>query len=508
MSLSLPILPDTDGPGPRRGADELARTVIAGGYCVGCGACAAVADSPFEMRLNSFGQLQATLTPAAERADAPYTAICPFGADAVNEDVIADGLFAPHGAVPHPSIGRHLATYAGHVNEGEYRDRGSSGGMGSWVLAELLRCGHVDTVINVQRVDPTEGDPRLFKFEMATTDEQVLAGAKSRYYPVEMSQVLAHVRQHPGRYAIVGVPCFLKAVRLLARYEPALSERIVFCVGLVCGHLKSTRFGESFGWQMGIHPRDLKRIDFRHKLAGRPANQYGVEATGLIDGQMTTKILPTRELAGSDWGVGYFKYKACDFCDDVLAETADLTIGDAWLPQYVADSRGTNIVIVRHPVLHEMVRQAMADGRLSLEAIDADEVARSQNSGLRHRRDGLQYRLLMAQRRGEWHPPKRVPASAAALSPVDRRRHEMRERIRDASHRVFALALERNDLNLFLSTMARETSAYRAATRQPLHRRVISRLRSMIKKVAGVAVGRHEGVWAHEIRNDRRHRPA
>lgn len=41
-------------------------------------------------------------------------------------------------------------------------------------------------------------------------------------------------------------------------------------------------------------------------------------------------------------------YKACDFCDDVFAETADIALGDAWLPEYVQDGNGTNVVVTRN----------------------------------------------------------------------------------------------------------------------------------------------------------------
>jgi len=34
--------------------------------------------------------------------------------------------------------------------------------------------------------------------------------------------------------------------------DPVLRERIVFTLGLFCGHMKSARFVESFAWQMGV----------------------------------------------------------------------------------------------------------------------------------------------------------------------------------------------------------------------------------------------------------------
>ena len=45
------------------------------------------------------------------------------------------------------------------------------------------------------------------------------------------------------------------------------------------------------------------------------------------------------------------KYKACDFCDDVFGEVADVVFGDAWVEKYatasaVTKKRSINPVLV------------------------------------------------------------------------------------------------------------------------------------------------------------------
>lgn len=79
----------------------------------------------------------------------------------------------------------------------------------------------------------------------------VAEGAKSRYYPIELSRVLQEIRSTPGRYAVVGAPCFIKAVHLARANDAVLGERIAYTLGLFCGHMKSARMVESFAWQMG-----------------------------------------------------------------------------------------------------------------------------------------------------------------------------------------------------------------------------------------------------------------
>lgn len=463
------------------GQNNLFNTVVDGGYCIGCGVCAAVKDSPIEMKLDDYGRFQAKI--ASGKVDSAVTdsinAVCPFSEAAIDEDKLGKELFAKE-CQHHDKIGYHLATYAGYVNESGFRDRGSSGGMGTWITTSLFRNDLIDRVIHVHSRNPTAADSTLFKYQISTTLEGIYQGAKSRYYPIELSEVLELVRNRPGRYALVGIPCFIKAVRLLSKQDAVLAARIRFYVGLVCGHLKSTHFAESFGWQCGIEPGKLLGIDFRKKLLDRDANKYGVELTGSIEGETTTKTKPVLELQGYDWGQGFFKYKACDYCDDVVAETADVVIGDAWLPQYVRDSQGTNVIVVRNPQIQKLIEQGIEQEQLHLDSIDADGVAQSQNSGFKHRRQGLAYRLYLANQQNQWHPPKRVQASKK-IEGKFKKIIEMRMLLAQKSHLAFKDAKDAGDFELFVAKMQPLVKQYRALYTRSLGEKILSKTKKLVK---------------------------
>ena len=418
-----------------------------------------------------------------QAALAKADAVCPFSDRAENETQIGKRLYDDGENQWHDALGYHRACYGAHVAEGSYRANGSSGGMGSWIQCQLLEEGLVDFVINVKPAPRENSDQLLFQYTVCANSEEVRQSSKSRYYPVEMSKVLEIVRNRPGRYALVGLPCFLKAARLLCRQDPVMAGRLKWFIGLVCGHLKSKRFAEYLSWQVGIPPQSLQSFNFRKKLPGKPADQYGVEATGLIDGIPVTKSQEVSKLDGCDWGRGYFKYKACDFCDDVLAETADVVIGDAWLPRFSEDWKGTNVVVTRHPRIDALIRKGAQEGKLGLSPLSADEVAQSQNAGLRHRRDGLRYRLSQACKRGEWHPTKRVTPGEDHLSAWDRSRHDLREDLREGSHRSFAKALEDNQLEVFQKKMEPLVSRHESLMR-PRRSGALVRLLHFLVKVA------------------------
>lgn len=430
-------------------AERLSRTVVEGGYCIGCGGCSVGQDPAFSIGFDRHGFLQATRTAAASEA-IDYQALCPFSGTSRDETDLALTQF---GDTPRDErVGHYLGLYAGHLAESADRERGSSGGLTSWVLRELLRRGIVDHVVHVRPVDPRgESDGRILRYGISSTVEDLDTGRGSHYYPVEMSGVLEEMRRRPGRYAVVAIPCFAKTLRLAAANDPVLDERIAVVVGLVCGHLKSRAFADYLGWLVGVRPAALQAINFRRKLVGVTASQYAVTATG-PEGPRTG--LPVEEYFGTSWDLGFFKYKACDFCDDVFAETADIVMGDAWIEPYASDWRGTNVVVVRRPDLHALLREGRDRGDIVLDSVSLEDMARSQAAGLRHRREGLLVRLRREDARGAWRPRKRFEHQASTDDAHRRYIYTARQRLASQSVNAFTMARTLGLLNVFYTTMS------------------------------------------------------
>jgi coenzyme F420 hydrogenase subunit beta len=467
-----------------QGARTLRRTVIEGGYCVGCGACAAVPGSPASVRLDDYGRYSAVIDSDSDDVgfEPGLLSICPFASGAPSEDGIAVQLYSDK-AEYDDRIGYHLATYVGFAAEGDFRARGGSGGMAKWVLHELMREGLVDAAIHVAAAGTGDPHTPLYEYRVAETTDAIRAGAKSVYYPVEMSGVLAHIREHAGRYAMVGLPCFIKAARLLALHDPVIAERLRYTVGLICGHLKSTRYAEMLAWQGGIEPGDLVSIDFRVKIPGRRANEKGVEIVGVRNGAEVRRIDVVQSFLGTDYNLGFFKYPACDYCDDVVAETADVAVGDAWLPEYLDDGRGTSVVIVRHAEILALLTRGTSSGRLRLSPVSKDRVIESQAAGFRHRREGLSYRLYLKDRAGLWYPPKRVSPRRNHLSRRRRRVYELRMEMARRSDEAFCRAVRSGGFGAFRTEMEPLLSQYAGLFRAPLWRRSLGRVTRLLRRV-------------------------
>jgi coenzyme F420 hydrogenase subunit beta len=458
-------------------------------YSESSGSCAVV-DNRIKMELNEYGMYEeivhadedAELNPLVEY-------VSPNLNQRTNETEIAKKLYGRVCGIKFDErIGYYKSLYAGHVNEGDYRDKASSGGMGTWILKELFESSLIDGVIHVKK-NQDKSSPILFHYDISRTLEGIKAGAKTKYYPVEFSQVLKIVKEVPGRYAIVGIPSFIMAVRLLAEKDDLIKERIKFTVGLICGHQKSSKFAEALAWQVGIKPGDLKSIDFRKKLLGRPANDYAVEMTGIINDKEITIVKPAKEFLGQDWGQGFFKIMASDFTDDVMNETADITLGDAWLPEYTKDSKGNNIVIVRNPIIDDIIKKGINSGQLKLDTIDKEKIFQSQKAHYRHTHDELAYRLYKKDKVKEWRPLKRVEASNNI--PFFRRKiQDLREEISIQSHAVYKESVEIDDLDYFINEMRKTCKKYNRLYKLMAiqQKGLLGIIRAIFRKIAKIVV--------------------
>jgi coenzyme F420-reducing hydrogenase beta subunit len=107
------------------------------------------------------------------------------------------------------------------------------------------------------------------------------------------------------------------------------------------------------------------------------------------------------------WGTGLFKANACDFCEDVTTELADISMSDAWIKPYHLDGKGTNLVITRSLFADNLIQQGIQQEKLNLEQLSIERLLFSQKGSFNHRHTGLSYRLTVAKKNNLKIPPKR-----------------------------------------------------------------------------------------------------
>lgn len=372
--------------------------------CIGCGVCAGICpDGRISMAMNAYGEYVPAGFDTCLHSCGACRQVCPFGNGFENENVLAAGIFGDIVGIQHAQpIGFYINAYAGHCAVGDFRAKGASGGLAAWFLTALLEHRIVDRVICVQNCP---GPVPLFQFSVLDSIGAVRQSAGSAYYPVELSGVIRTVLSEDARYAVIGLPCHLKALRLAMNRNPLLGRRVLILAGLVCGHLMTADYAEYLVRRLGFETSGICSICFRGKNPGSMSTDSVFMATSGSE----TRSLHSREFSRI-WASGQFKPRACNFCDDIFAEVADVVFMDAWLPRYIPDWRGTSITVSRSARVEELISTGIREGELIMEKIPASQVIASQAGVVRQKREFLSYRLWLADRRGDSRPEKRVRA--------------------------------------------------------------------------------------------------
>lgn len=452
--------------------EVFAQRITRPGLNIGSGVYCAI-DPSLSIALNARGEYEYVGLGDDYAGDAEaLLRVSAFGGVGPSEDEISARLYGgSEGVHHHPIAGYYQSVFAGWAS-GDTRNHASSGGIATWALTKLLATGQVDGVIHMGARSGDQGP--LFSYRISRTAEEVVAAAKTRYFPGELSGVLDEVRRTPGRYALVAIPSIIYEVRLLQELDPLYKERITFVIGLICGHQKSAHYAEYLGWQAGFAPGSLRAIDFRKKLTHAPANSYSTEFTGLRGDREETIVLEQSELDGTDWGHGFFKSKFSDFTEDALNECADLVLGDAWLPRYVEDSRGTNIVIARSKEVSDLLNSGLVEGEVHLESISIDDALASQSALVRQNVVELPYRVAKLDR-GEFDAA-RLRRPATNRPRWGRRQVQAARRVVSrTTHDAYLAALATGTLETFDEMVGPLIESYARAQRKALWNDFIAR---------------------------------
>lgn len=446
-------------------------TVVSTDLCVGCGICAAVCPTGnLRMSWSGDGTRIPIDTGRCGGNCSLCWQVCPFGDGAALTDDLARSFFATgkNTTQVHDVLGYYIRAYLGHVQAGEYRQAGSSGGMARWFLSRLLDRGDAD---NVLCVFPKKDPACLFTYRQILTSAEVRGASKSAYYPVEVSEVLGNVAQCDARVAVTALPCVARGLRLASLRLPVLRERIVSVVGLVCGGMRSRLLVEKLARAAGFSSSDILRIVFRNKSSTRPTDQYHVS----IEEEGGTKeiLWPFHRT----WAAGEFKLRPCLYCDDVFAELADVSFMDAWLPQHLADSAGTSIAVVRSQLAYDIVEEGMASGDLAAASIPAATAAESQRGLIVDKRGTSRSRLWIAAKHS-WSVPQ-TRASARRPSLIERFGIEARESVRRTSFCAMRKQQKPGEAGL---------RVYERSMRRPLLRlRMANKLFALLQRVRRLA---------------------
>jgi len=385
--------------------------IVDAGYCSGCGVCGSICPTDaISINMNSYGEF-APFVEESECSDCGMCLrVCPFSDISQNEDEIAGRFYSTEEEIKHNEfIGFYKKTYIAHSNDEKIRLNSASGGVATQILTYLVEENIVDYV-SLVLPNGNAGDD-LFSYRLVSSADDVLKGSGSVYYPVNANQVINEIIDlPPSRIAFVGLPCTIKALRNAMGSLPGkFKGKDIFFLGLTCGGMRSKFFTEFLLKKNSKNLHELTEVHYRVKSELRKSNNFGVYFTWFdqLNNSKQTD-LKWQDNVAEYWDNDFFKLNACTYCDDIFSETADICLMDAWLPEYLDDWKGNNLVVSRSSQSETFLGDLKADELLAIEKIEVEKVISSQRGVIKNKREGLQYRLHKLSRRASWFPKKRV----------------------------------------------------------------------------------------------------
>jgi coenzyme F420 hydrogenase subunit beta len=348
--------------------------VARGQTCSGCGLCAAVAPGAVTMAMVEPGYLRprqsAALTAAQEAA---ITAACP--------GLVIDERDHPAAPINDPLWGPAHFVGTGHASDAALRHQASSGGMISALLVHALDSGLVDFVIQ------TGADPDLptgNRTVASRTAADVFVAAGSRYTASAPLAGLEDWLARPGRFAFVGKPCDVSALRAHARHDARIAEKVPLMLAFFCAGIPSAAGTGRILDRLGVKPDEVTA--FRYRGDGWP----GFAKATLRDGS-------TRQMSYADsWGDILSKEVQfrCKICPDATGSVADIACADAWegddkgYPSF-EEQDGRSLVIARTPTGAALLAQARAAGAIVTAPLAIAAIAGMQPSQARRKKQIL-----------------------------------------------------------------------------------------------------------------------
>ncbi len=123
---------------------------------------------------------------------------------------------------PNTFDGNVQETFVGYCTDEAMRDGGAGGGIVTALCWDLLKHGDVDgcIVARMNKERPWQGEAFI-----ARTYEDLLSSQGSKYMIIPTNAIFQEVRELPGRYAYVALPCQVHGFRMLAEKDPVLREK-------------------------------------------------------------------------------------------------------------------------------------------------------------------------------------------------------------------------------------------------------------------------------------------
>ncbi len=349
--------------------------IVKDGLCTGCGTCFSLC--PYKAILLEKDDDKGIYVPIISFNKCKKCGIClnvcpghEVDFSSLNQEI--------YGCQPKNNLlGNYETSYVGHSLDEKIRFNSSSGGLVSSVLIYALEMGIIDGALVARMHECNPLEPEIF---IAKTKEQILSATGSKYCPVPINSGLIKIMEEDGKFAVVGLPCHIHGIRKAEKQNILLREKIVLHIGIFCANSVNFLGTERFLRDHSIDPH-LVRI-FSYRGNGWPG-RIGVSLQDGSERYIERNSNNNSFFQNLDYKSAFhydYMPPRCLLCRDLTCELADISFGDAWLPEIIEKDRiGTSLVLARTTKGKNLLRFGCEDDDLALRVIDESDLLRAQN---------------------------------------------------------------------------------------------------------------------------------
>jgi coenzyme F420 hydrogenase subunit beta len=313
--------------------NQLDAEVVSRDLCTRCGICAGVCPvQVIAFNESGFPELAGDCIACNN-----CNACCP-GAD-VDFHKLSEAVFGQKHN-PENLQGYVEQQFVGYANEDFIRKSGSSGGVITAILLHLLETGKIlGAIVTAWDND----DPLKIRGFLAKSPDEIRKAAGSKYCLTPAMEKIHEIRNLPGRYAVVALPCQIQGLRKMKQVEPELSEKIYCILGLLCHNNMNPEVIHACLQSKRIPAEDVHKFSFR-----------GDEWPGKMQVETNDKSVKTLFPVSLHTIINLlfrlFGAERCFVCQDPMAEFADLSFGDFWAGEYegpLAELKASTLIYQR-----------------------------------------------------------------------------------------------------------------------------------------------------------------
>jgi coenzyme F420 hydrogenase subunit beta len=340
------------GLSPKKRLDQ----IVEHGMCIGCGICESIAKA---------GQVKMAIVESGYER--------PISQDTLNQQEIESIVSVCPGTVveglPEELITKNIKQdliwgawqeiYYAYSADPSVRHLAATGGLLTGLALYLLESNTVDFILHAKASSTI---PSFGEATISRNRDDVLNASGSRYGPtatlIDIIKVLDNAEAHGERFAFIGTPCDVSALRNYAKLDSRVNALCETMLTMVCGGFMSPHAQQKFIEARGIEYHKIQTMRYRGN--GCP----GPTSIEMSDGEI-------HEFSYLDfWGEDDSAWQLpprCKVCPDGIGDSADVAASDTWdggAPT-VAGAKtdlGVNAAIVRTEKGVELMHNAINAG--------------------------------------------------------------------------------------------------------------------------------------------------